>query len=108
MVALTHDEARYLMEAYDAAPHQWFRPTEMARQRFSEPQIDRIVESLVAVRLIDCQPDCHARLTELGRRRAVQLGKPRSGWRQPRGRRTILIAVASASGLFALALILFR
>ena len=107
MTDLNADEQRYLMQAFDASPVDWFRPTGVGEQHFSDPQIQRIVAALVAGGLMIGQPDCHARLTDLGRKRAARLSKP-----QHRGyfriRHKVWLAVVTTSGAAVILLLLFR
>jgi hypothetical protein len=109
MADLTADEQRYLMEAFDASPREWFRPAGVAQERFSDREIDRIVAVLVRAGMMDGQPDCHARLTERGRKHAMWLSKPaRNKWRGGQGGRRIAAAAATALGAVVILLYLMR
>ena len=104
MTDLTADEQRYLVQAFDASPEAWFRPTGVGQQHYSDRQIDRLVAALVAAGMMVGQPDCHARLTDLGRKRAAQLNKPQ---RNRRYRRKVWLAVVSTTGVVVASLLLF-
>jgi hypothetical protein len=103
---LSHDEQHYLLAAFVAAPSEWFRPRNVDAEDFSDREIDVIVASLAKRGLMDGQPDCHARLTDRGRREASQLGKlARRDWRKFYKRRRTMIALAST--IAALVVVLF-
>ena len=72
---LTPDEQRYLLAAFYHSPNEWFRPMGVERTGFSSRQTAGTIASLVDAGLLDGQPDCHARLTERGRREASRLAR---------------------------------
>jgi hypothetical protein len=72
---LTPDEQRYLLAAFYQSPNGWFRPMGVERLDFSSRQTAGMIASLVDAGLLDGQPDCHARLTDRGRREAARLAR---------------------------------
>ena len=108
MVSLSDDEQRYLQAAFLASPQDWFRPRTVSLRDFSDREIDKIVGSLSRHGLMDAEPECHARLTELGRRQAEQLGKlaKRDWGKFYRRRRTRIIVAAIVVGVCILLVLL--
>ena len=109
MSALSLDEQQYLQAAFIASPQDWFRPRTVSFRDFSDREIDKIVGSLSRQGMMDAEPECHARLTERGRREAEQLGKlAKRDWCKFYKRRKTRIIVASVAGGFCIALVVLK
>jgi hypothetical protein len=106
---LSSDEQRYLLEVLRSSPSDWFLPRGVACDQFSHRTIDQIVQSLNRRGLMDGQFDCHARLTELGRKTAAQLEiVAKRDWPRFYKRRKVRIALAAVAVLVLLALAMLR
>jgi len=109
MTTLSADEQRYLVDAFAFSPSEWFQPRQVSRDHFSDRAIDQLVESLARQGLMNGQPDCHARLTDLGRRTAEQAGiLERRDWKQFYRRRRARIVVASVVVGLSVVLVILR
>ena len=109
MTELSDDEQHYLMAALAASPRDWFVPTSIDRQRYSDREIDRIVEALDRRGLMQAQPQLHARLTDRGRKEASHLCElANRDWRKFYNRRRTRIAVASTVLAFIASLAVLR
>jgi hypothetical protein len=107
--ALSHNEQHYLVRAFDSSPTAWFLPRQVARDEFSDRVIDQIVESLGRRGLMDGQLDCHARLTDLGRKIAAELTVlSKRDWPKFHKRRKVRIALATAALLVSLTFVVLR
>ena len=107
MTELSVNEQRYLLSAFGASPREWFRPGTVSSNDFSARQIDEIVGSLARRGLLDAQPNCHARLTDLGRKLARRMDKlARGEGRRWRPRQSTVIAIASVGALVCLVIVL--
>ena len=74
MPELSTDAQRYLLAAFIAIPQDWFRPQVIGRElAFSERQSDDIAHTLAVAGMLVATPQCHARLTEPGRKEATRL-----------------------------------
>ncbi len=102
------DEQRYLRAAFAISPDGWFRPGTIETSQFSDRQIERIVASLVVQGMMDAQPQCHARLTPLGRKHATNLQRMAGrNWPSFYRRRRVRIVVASVTvGVLAVVILL--
>ena len=102
------DEQRYLQAAFAISPDDWFRPGTIETSQFSDRQIERIVASLVVQGMLDAQPQCHARLTPLGRKHAAGLNRLATrNWPNFYRRRRVRIVMASVTvGVLALVIVL--
>ena len=108
-IELSEDEQCYLLDAFDASPGEWFRPTGVAPQRFTGNRLEQIVAGLVRAGMMDGQPDCHARLTERGRKHAAWLNKPTRGrWTTSDRRRRVTASVIATAVAIGLLILLMR
>lgn len=73
MAEITVEQERYLLAAFTRSPRDWFRPQQIGLGSMSEEETAQIVAGLAAEGMLDAQPDCHARLTPLGRKEAERL-----------------------------------
>ena len=106
---LSSDEQRYLLDAFNFSPTAWFLPREVARDQFSDRTIDQIVESLGRRGFMNGQLDCHAKLTELGRKTAAQLAVlAKRDWPRFHKRRRMRIAIVAAVVLTLLTVLVLR
>jgi hypothetical protein len=106
---LSGDERRYLLAAFDSSPTGWFLPRHVARNEFSDRVIDQLVQSLGRRGLMDGQFDCHARLTDLGRKMAAELAVLSTrDWPRFYKRRKVRIMLAGAIVVVSLALAVLR
>jgi Mn-dependent DtxR family transcriptional regulator len=99
MSELSLDEQRYLLAAFVAIPQDWFRPQAIGRElAFSDRQSDDIAQTLAVAGMLVASPQCHARLTEPGRKEAARLASadrriPRR-WRGVAAANSRLVAIA--------------
>ena len=109
MTELSIDEQRYLLDAFASSPTEWFRPRDVDRDHFTDRTIDQLVESLARRGLINGQPECHARLTDLGRTTASHLAVlAKKDWPRFYKRRRVRIALAAAAAALSLVLVVLK
>jgi hypothetical protein len=103
------DEQRYLQAAFAISPNDWFRPGTIETSQFSDRQIERIVASLVVQGMLDAQPQCHARLTDMGRKHATSLKRLAArDWPSFYRRRRVRIVTASVTVAVLVLLVVLR
>jgi Mn-dependent DtxR family transcriptional regulator len=112
MPELSADEQRYLLAAFIAIPQDWFRPQAVGRDlAFSERQSDDIAQTLAAAGMLVASPQCHARLTEPGRKEGARLASAgrriSRRWRGTAATNSRFVAVAWLAVLLCVVIALF-
>ena len=108
MINLSTDEDRYLLAAFSASPREWFRPGTVGADDYSTRQLQAIVTSLAHHGFLDAEPDCHARLTDRGRKHASKAHGRATHHRVNLSRRQLAMIISSFAAFFLSAIVLMR